>query len=183
MNGKKRAAGEAQATSHAVEVGGHVGSLYLLDSGAPPYELRIDKEGRWFHEGVEIVRDDIRNLFSRHLVLSEDGGFSVKIGNDECPVTVEDAPFVVVRVTMEPDGRLVLLLNDKHMEALDPGTIRIKRSNVPYCRVRNGLEARFSRAAYYQLAEFIEYDESRGRYLLIFDEETTELEIVEEGAR
>jgi len=167
--------------SHAVDVGGHVGSIRLLDNGAPPYELRIDKEGRWFHEGVEIVREDIRDLFSQHLVLSDDGSYYVQIGNDECPVIVEDAPFVVVRVTKEPPAGLVLLLNDGRTERLIGNTVRFKNSNVPYCRVRNGLEARFSRPAYYQLAEYIQYDERKDRFFLAVAGEDVELEISEKG--
>ncbi len=153
--------------SRAVEVGGHIGSLYLLENGSPRYELRIDRDGRWFHEGIEIVREDIRSYFSRYLVRSDDGGYAVRIGRDECPVVVEDVPFIVSRVTSASDGGLSLLLSDGTSERLDAETIKISESNAPYCGVRNGLEARFSRAAYYQLAEFIEYNEKTGEYRIV----------------
>lgn len=179
MNQREDVPGKTHQKSHAVEVGGHVGSIHLLDNGAPPYELRIDKEGRWFHEGIEIVREDIRNLFSQHLVLSDDGSYWVQIGNDECPVIVEDVPFVVLRVTKESEGGLVLLLNDGQMEPLIGTTLRFKNSNVPYCRVREGLEARFSRPAYYQLAEFIRYNEREDKFFLITGDKDVELEIPE----
>ena len=169
--------------SHSIDVGGHIGSIRLLDDGAPAYELRIDKEGKWFHEGVEIIREDIRDHFSRHLVLCEDGSYCVRIGNDECPVIVEDVPFVVVRATKEAGGGLTLVLNDGHKEPLIAGTIRFGPSNIPYCRVLNGMEARFSRPAYYQLAELIEYDESKDKYLLVINNEAFELEATENGAR
>ena len=76
--------------SDAVDVGGHVGSLRLLRNLAPAYELRIDRDGTWFHEGVEIVRKDISDYFSKNLV-RKGGGYVVRIGGDECPVIVEDA--------------------------------------------------------------------------------------------
>lgn len=162
--------------SSAVEVGGHVGSLHLLENGAAAHELRIDREGRWFHEGIEIVRNDIRSLFSQHLVRDEDGNYVVRIGRDECSVIVEDAPFVVVRVAEESRGTLTLLLNDGGTEPLDARTIEFRSGNVPYCRVRVDLEARFSRAAYYQLAEFIEYDEQADKFHLVLDGKRVELD-------
>lgn len=178
MSEKDPASQEKPKRSTQIEIGGHIGSIRFLDNGAPPYELRIDREGRWFHEGVEIVRDEIRNLFSRHLIRCADGGYCVRIGRDECPVVVEDAPFVVVRVTKTPSGRIMLLLKDGEMELLDARTIVIRDSHVPYCRVRNDLEARFSRPAYYQLANFIECDETENTYWLVIGDETVELQIV-----
>jgi hypothetical protein len=160
-----------------IDVGGHVGSLHLLKDGAPRYELRIDREGRWFHEGVEIVREDIRNYFSRHLVRDENGGYVVRIGDDECAVTVDDAPFVVVRVEGSPSDRLSLLLNDGGRVLLEPRTIEFRQSNIPYCRVRGGLDARFSRPAYYQLTKFIEHDEEADIFRLVFDGQVVDLDI------
>lgn len=176
MNQQERDCREKRKGSKQVEVGGNIGELHLLEDGAPPYELRIDSDGRWFHEGVEIVREDIRTLFSRHLVRHEDGSYWVRMENDEAPVVVEDVPFVIVRVTRERHGGLTLLLNDGTSESLDARTIIFKDSNVPYCRVRAGLDARFSRPAYYQLAEFIEYDEESDTYRLVVDGETVTLE-------
>jgi hypothetical protein len=181
MNHERDNSDESAKTSRSVDVGGHVGNLYFLDEGAMPYELRIDKDGRWFHEGVEIVRADIRNFFSQHLVRSDDGSYWVKIGNDMCPVTVEDAPFVVARVMKKPDRGLELLLNDGRAEPLEVGTLTISRSNVPYCRLSDGLEARFSRPAYYQLAAFIEYDETGDSYQLVLDDRITELKNIKNG--
>lgn len=173
MNAKRET--HKPGRSFSVDVGGHVGSLHLLENDVSRHELRIDREGRWFHGGVEIVREDIRNYFSRHLIRNDNGDYSVSIAGDECPVVVEDAPFTVIRMEDKNHGALVLLLNDGGREALEPRTIEFRHSNVPYCRVRGGLEARFSRPAYYQLAEFIEYDEAADRFSLVFDGEIIEL--------
>jgi hypothetical protein len=166
--------------SNQIEIGGHVGSFHMLAGDSSRYELRIDREGRWFHEGIEIVREDIRNYFSRHLVQDEDGGYSIRIGQDECPVIVEDAPFIVARVTEDPGGTLTLLLNDGYEAKLDPNTLEFRCSNVPYCCIRDGLRARFSRPAYYQLARFIKYDEERDQFHLVFDGTIRDLNIAEE---
>ncbi len=162
--------------SDAVDVGGHVGSLRLLRNLAPAYELRIDGDGTWFHEGVEIVRKDISDYFSKHLVRKDGGDYVVRIGGDECPVIVENAPFVVVRIEKDCGNGFTLLLNDGSTELLDPQTLEIRDSNIPYCIVRANMEARLSRPAYYQLVEFIDYDEEADRFYLSFDGKTIEIE-------
>ena len=90
-------------------------------------------------------------------------------------VVVEDVPFVVARITKEQGGGFLLLLNDGAEEPLDAETIRFRKANVPYCRVRDGLEARLSRAAYYQLAEFIDYSEETGEFQIIVEGRTVVL--------
>lgn len=177
QEGRKR---DRPKGSHEIDVGGHIGIIRLLDGGAPRYELRIDREGRWFHEGVEILREELRNFFSLHLVRKGDGSYCVRIGEDECDVVVEDAPVVVVRVEKHsddnsPNDNLTLLLSDGGIEAFDPKSLNFNGSNVPYCAVRDGIEARFSRPAYYQLAEFIEYDKQRDVYALIVGGKTWEI--------
>jgi hypothetical protein len=151
-------------SSRAHEVGGHIGQLYLLSGTGSPYELRIDPEGRWFHGGVEIVRRNIMQLFSRGLRRGKDGKYYVRLGRDEAPVIVEDAPFVVLRVEEQSPGKLRLLLSDGSDEILQPRTLVFRDDNIPYCLVRKNLEAKFSRQAYYQLAKYIEHDEASGSY-------------------
>ncbi len=177
MAGHFKRAKAAHKKSSQIQVGGHIGTLSLLENGSPPYELRIDTEGLWFHEGVEIVRDDIRNYFSQHLVRDEDGAYFVHAGADWCPVVVEDTPFVVLRVTRDSGGKLSMLLSDGVKEPLAAETIEFRESNVPYCRARDGLEARFSRPAYYQLAEFIEYSEETDKFQITVDGRTITLEV------
>ncbi|HWN91044.1 MAG TPA: DUF1285 domain-containing protein, partial [Verrucomicrobiae bacterium] len=47
---------------------------------------------------------------------------------------------------------------------LDPETLRLGEGDVPYCRVKGGaFEARFSRAAAYQLLERLEPYADTGR--------------------
>jgi len=72
------------------------------------------------------------------------------------PVEVEDAPFVVVRFEADGEG-WALSLSDGSREALDPATLTLRRGEVPYCRVKDGrFEARFSRAATWQLLQCVE---------------------------
>ena len=86
-------------------------------------------------------------------------GHFLQIGPVRVPVEVEDAPFVVVRAERDGD-RLVMALNDLTRDALAPETLRFGEDGTPYCRVKDGaFEARWSRAATYQLLQHVESDE------------------------
>lgn len=135
---------------------------------ATPYlKLFIDKDGRWFQNGAEIVHDSIAMLFRKALERTPDGGYQVRVGRETCRVEVEDAPFIVLRVSESEDGRVMLTLNDQTVEPFDPSSFRIGEGNVPYAQVKEGeFHARFSRPAYYQLARYIQTDDER-RFLFV----------------
>jgi len=126
---------------------------------ASPYlKLFIDKDGRWFQNGQEIIHPQIYRLFNSMLRKAPDGGYEVRMGSEVCRVEVEDAPFVV-KGLVEGAGRISIRLNDGTEEAFDPSIFWIGAENVPYCRVKNGVfHARFSRPAYYQIARYIVSD-------------------------
>ena len=117
--------------------------------------LRIGRDGEWFHEGEEVCHEGI--LASLHQGLQVDAaGHFLQIGPVRVPVEVEDAPFAVVRFEAEGDG-FALLLSDGSRESLEPGSLRLREGDVPYCRVKGGrFEARFSRAAAWQLLQRVE---------------------------
>ena len=63
--------------------------------------------------------------------------------------------------TSEDSGflRFVLILSDDSREELAPETLYVGLENILYCKVKgHSFPARFSRAAYYQLAEHVEKD-------------------------
>ncbi len=139
------------------------------------FALRIDRDGRWFFHEEEITHRRTYLLYSRSLVRDESGRILLRIGREECPVEIEDAPYVVTSVDFQKgaDGgiqKVLLLLNDETREALVPETLRIGGANVPYCRVRSGLfDARFSRNAYQLLLPHVRHDEKTGKFFLIID--------------
>lgn len=132
----------------------------------------LDKEGRWFHEGVEITHLRTCLLFSKNLERDAPGKYSVRLGLESAEVVVEDAPYVIRSVTIQvgPDGLpadYILHLNDDTQEVLDPGPLAVSKQNVMYCRVKGGSEkARFLRAAYYQICVPLQCDEKGERYWL-----------------
>jgi hypothetical protein len=136
----------------------------------PP--MKIDKEGRWFYQGEEITHRKTYLLYCRSLTRDESGGIILRVGREECPVEVEDVPFVVMTIEFVSAGpgeeeALWITLNDETREKLSPETLRIAPDHIPYCRVRNGLfEARFSRNAYQLLVPHIRLDKKKNLFFL-----------------
>ena len=126
-----------------------------------PCMIYIDKEGNWFHKGIEMINRGIVNEFYRSLIMDSDGEYLIVMGDEKCLVDVEDTPFIITRVEFddtegEMGGQIDLCLIDDTKESLDPDTLSVGDDNVLYCRIKNNtFKARFSRAAYYQLASRI----------------------------
>ena len=150
---------------------GKTGPYPMDEDGIPPCHITIDKEGRWYHQGVEMVHRDFIKLFYRHMDLDSSGRYIIEWAGDRCYVEVEDTPFVIQRIVFEGPHRegltrFVLYLNDDSREGLAPETLYLGEHHVLYCLVKGGrFPARFSRPAYYQLGAYIEED-TRERYFL-----------------
>jgi hypothetical protein len=139
-----------------------------LFDASPYLKLFIDKDGRWFQNGAEIIHRQIYRQFNQMLERSPDGGYRVRMGKEICDVEVEDAPFVIVSVSLDEQGRISMELNDGETETLDPECLWIGGDNVPYCQVKgDSFHARFSRPAYYQLAKFIVTDDEKEFFIVV----------------
>jgi len=134
----------------------------------PPCMIFVSKEGKWYHDGVEIIHRPIFLWMIQSLEKTEDGIFIVHLNNQKCYLEVEDTPLVVVRADLIPESpgeseHILLTLNDERQEKLDPETLSLSSENILYCLVKNGqIPARFLRHAYYQLAQFLEEDQAGG---------------------
>jgi hypothetical protein len=139
-------------------------------SDLPPCLIFIDKEGRWFHKGAEMIHREYIRLFYEHMEMDASGRCIIVMGEDRCYVEVEDTPFVIRRVRFEEGGKeglsgCTLYLSDGTRESLRPDTLFIGEGNVLYTRVKEGVfPARFLRPAYYQLVRHIV--EEDGLYVL-----------------
>jgi hypothetical protein len=125
----------------------------------PPCLIYIDKEGRWFHNGAEMIHRGIVLDFYKHLTVDNSGMYIISRGDETCYVEVEDTPFIVTRVEFKNEKgeeKFRLSLIDDTQENLAPETVTVGDGNILYCTIKPGLfRARFSRAAYYQLASHI----------------------------
>src|SRR5260221_6779559 len=72
-------------------------------------DIVIQRDGAWRHEGAIISRDALVRLFSTVLRKDPDGYWLVT-PVEKLKITVEDAPFVAVRV--DPDGGTLQVLTN-----------------------------------------------------------------------
>ncbi len=123
-------------------------------------EMRIARDGTWYHQGSPIGRAAMVRAFSRILRREPDGGYVLVTPVEKLDIAVEDAPFVAVEMKAEGEGRhatLAFRLNTGELvTASADHPLRFEEKDDgphPYLRVRGGLEALVTRALYYELAE------------------------------
>src|SRR5437868_7501952 len=68
-------------------------------------EMRIARDGTWFHQGSPIGRQAMVRLFSTILRREPDGGFVLVTPAEKLDILVEDAPFVAVELRTEGEGQ------------------------------------------------------------------------------
>lgn len=117
--------------------------------------MRIARDGTWFHEGSPIGRPAMVRLFASILRRETDGSHVLVTPVEKLTIDVEDAPFVAVEVKSEGKGRersLAFRLNTDDLIFAGPEhPLRLEAR--PYLAVRGGLEALIARPVYYELAE------------------------------
>lgn len=123
-------------------------------------EMRIARDGTWYHQGSPIGRQAMVRAFSRILRREPDGGYVLVTPAEKLDIAVEDAPFVAVEMKAEGEGRdsrLAFRLNTGDLvTASAEHPLRFAEHDDgphPYIHVRGGLEALVTRTVYYELAE------------------------------
>ncbi len=123
-------------------------------------EMRIARDGSWYHQGAPIGRSAMVRLFSTILRREPDGGYVLVTPAEKLSIAVEDAPFVAVEMKAEGDGRdarLAFRLNTGDLVTADAAHplrfVEGEDGPRPYLHVRGGLEALVARPVYYELAE------------------------------
>lgn len=124
-------------------------------------EMRIARDGTWYHQGSPIGRQAMVRLFSTILRREADGGYVLVTPVEKLDIKVEDAPFLAVEMKAEGEGsaaRLAFRLNTGDLVTAGPDhPIRFVAQTDdelrPYLHVRGGLEALVARSVYYELAE------------------------------
>ncbi|MBC2778442.1 DUF1285 domain-containing protein [Parasphingopyxis marina] len=123
-------------------------------------DIRIARDGSWYHEGDRIEREALVRLFSTILRRESDGGYVLVTPAEKLAIEVEDAPFVAVEMKSEAEGEartLAFRLNTGDLVVAGPDhPLALKESRegpLPYLHVRGGLDALVGRAVYYELAD------------------------------
>lgn len=122
-------------------------------------DMRIARDGTWFHQGSPIGRAAMVRLFSTILRREADGSHVLVTPGEKLDIDVEDAPFIAVEVKSEgagPSRRLAFRLNTGDLVVAGPDNgLRFDVRNDgphPYLHVRGGMEALVARPVYYELA-------------------------------
>ena len=154
-----------EGVAHAAKAVGERG-LPPVHLWNPPHcgeiDIRIRKDGVWFHEGTPIGREALVRLFSTVLRLDPDG-YHLVTPVEKMKITVEDAPFIATRVDriQKDDGGEALVFQTNVGDTVEAGPENRIRVEIdpetgeprPYVHVRRGLEALIVRPVFYELAE------------------------------
>lgn len=123
-------------------------------------EMRIARDGTWFHQGAPIARPEMVRLFSTILRREPDGSYVLVTPVEKLTIAVDDAPFVAIELKREGEGpaqRLAFRLNTGDIVVAGPDhPLRFDEDDSgprPYLAVRNGLDALVARPLYYELAD------------------------------
>ncbi|WP_259781221.1 DUF1285 domain-containing protein [Aestuariispira ectoiniformans] len=132
------------------------------------FDIRIGRDGQWYYHGSPIERLKLCKLFSTVLQKDDQGDYWLVTPGEKGRIDVEDAPFLAVELTVEGDGKdriLTFRTNLDHHVTVDADhPIRVENNPEsgepsPYVMVRDGLEAKINRSAFYELVELAELEE------------------------
>ena len=123
-------------------------------------EMRIARDGTWYHQGSPIRRPQMVRLFSTVLRREPDGRHMLVTPVEKLEIDVDSTAFRAVEMRSEGEGRErriafrldsgdAVILGPAHPLALVEG----EHGPSPRLLVRHGLEAELTRPVYYELAE------------------------------
>jgi len=123
-------------------------------------DMRIARDGTWYHQGVPIERAAMVRLFSTILRREPDGRHVLVTPVEKLDIDVEATAFRAVEMQSENEGRArkiafrldsgdAVILDADHPLQIVPG----EHGPSPRLLVRHGLEAELTRSVYYELAE------------------------------
>ena len=122
--------------------------------------IRIDRNGVWYHEGSPIHRKEMVCLFASTLMRDADGAYWLVSPDEMGRIEVDDVPFVGVELFVTGAGReqvLSLRTNVDEVVTIDndhPFEVWSDKETgdpLPYVRLREGIHARLLRSVYYEV--------------------------------
>jgi hypothetical protein len=123
-------------------------------------DLRIDREGRWLHESIEIKKPAIVKLFAS-LLKAEGRDYYLVSPTEKWQIQVDIAPLYVVNAEriIREDTQVISLSTstDDHILLDIDHPLCMQQFNgvyMPIVTVRNNLKGLVSRSVFYQLVEW-----------------------------
>ena len=128
----------------------------LLGAGANVEPIRLDRRGRWWHQGESFENERIAALFHRSVVQTKAGNWLLEIPPYTYPITVDLTGRFVSRV----EGfDKVLLLGE---ETISPDWTTLHTDNVDVIAIRvDGMWARLIGQAYRRIVEALSLKEDQ----------------------
>jgi hypothetical protein len=123
-------------------------------------EMRIARDGTWYHQGQPIGREAMVRLFATVLRREPDGSHVLVTPVEKLAIEVEATAFRALTMTMEGRGearRIGFALDSGDAVIAGPAhplsVVDTPDGPSPRLAVRHGLEAELSRPLYYELAD------------------------------
>jgi hypothetical protein len=143
------------------------------------FQMRIARDGIWYYQESPINRMRLVKLFASVLQKENDGTYWLITPVEKGLIDVDDAPFLAVEVERKHENELgagdtcfvfrtnldefVVCSADNPLRVfIDPET---EQPN-PYILVRNGLEAKITRAVFYELVDLADEHVADGKRVL-----------------
>ena len=123
-------------------------------------DIRIDREGNWFHEEVKIQRQSIVQLFVSILRRESDGDYYLVTPGEKWRIQVDLLPLVVTDVDWSCAGEsepilLATLNTEKTVQVGEEHGLYLEPAmdDIAAIHLSHGLAALFSRSAWYRLVD------------------------------
>lgn len=125
-------------------------------------DLRIARDGTWYHEGAAFQREALVQLLASVLRRDEDNHYYLVTPVEKWRIQVDEAPFVAVRVDAEGTGssqslRFTTNVGDTVTAGLDhPLTVEYHQPDgepTPFIHIRGRLRALLTRAVFIELID------------------------------
>lgn len=123
-------------------------------------DMRIARDGTWYHQGAAIGRPAMVRLFSTVLRREPDGRHVLVTPVEKLEIDVDSTAFRAIEMVTQGEGRhrrVAFRLDSEDVVVLDAEhPLRVEQTEhgpSPRIFVRHGLEAELTRALYYELVE------------------------------
>jgi hypothetical protein len=137
-------------------------------------DMRISRDGTWYHEGSPILRERLARLFSTILRREDDGDYYLVTPVEKWRIRVDDAPFVAVLLQVVGTGHEqelhfttnmgdVVIAGPDHPIEVEYATP--DSAPAPYLQVRARLRALIARSVFVELTGLGEERDVEGKPL------------------
>lgn len=123
-------------------------------------DIHIDARGDWYHEGTQIKRQPLVNLFASILRREDDGDYYLVTPVEKWRIRVEDTPLLAVDTDIVEPGekqKIIFRLNTDELVLLDKAhCLQIKNVETqphPILQLDHGLSARLTTSLFYRLVD------------------------------